>query len=69
MSNITDLLPKRVRPYAKAVVVFVGGGLVVAYTALADGAINPQEWVGIALGTLGLSGVAYGTRNDPTRQT
>ena len=40
-------------PYAKAIVAFVVGGLAVAYTALADGTVSPQEWVGIALGALG----------------
>ena len=49
--------------YAKAIVAFLVGGLAVAYTALIDGAISPQEWVGIALGALGSPAAVYAVPN------
>lgn len=43
----------KLAPYRKAVVAFVVGGLTVLYTALIDGVVSPQEWVGVALGAFG----------------
>lgn len=54
--------------YAKAVVAFLVGGLTVAYTALADGSISSQEWIGIVLGALGTPAAVYATPNKtPSR--
>lgn len=53
----------RLAPYRKAVVAFLVGGLTVAWTALADGAVSPQEWVGIALGALGTPASVYAVAN------
>lgn len=50
-------------PYAKAITAFLVGGLSVAFTALADGAVSPQEWVGIALGALGTPASVYAITN------
>lgn len=54
----------RLAPYRKAVVALLVGGLSVAWTALADGSVSPQEWVGIALGALGVPAAVYRATND-----
>lgn len=47
----------RVEKYYKAIGAALAGGLTTAYTALSDGAITPQEWVGVALGVLAGAGI------------
>lgn len=49
--------------YAKAIVAFVVGALTVAFTALADGAVSTQEWVGILLGAFGTPAAVYAVPN------
>lgn len=63
------MIPETIRPYAKAFVAFLVGGLAVAFTALADNSISVQEWVGIALGALGTPGAVAVTENRPSRHS
>lgn len=58
-------LAQRLAPCLKAVVAALVGGLTAAFTALTDGSISPQEWVGIALGALGTPAAVYRVANKP----
>lgn len=53
----------RVAPYAKAVIGALVAGLTALGTALADGAVSPAEWVGVAIATLGALGAVYAIPN------
>jgi len=64
MTNITDLLPLRWRPFAKAIVTFLAV-LVAAVAAVIDDGITVVEWLGVAGTVLAATGASYGTRNDP----
>lgn len=52
-------------PYAKALSAGLAGGLTTLYTALSDGSVSGQEWVGVALGALAGLGVTYMVPNKP----
>lgn len=52
-------------PYAKAVVGGIVGGLTAAGTALADGVIEPTEWIGIVLAFIAGTGFVYAVPNKP----
>lgn len=53
---------------AKAIAAGVAGGLATLYTALVDGSVTPQEWVGVALGALGALGITYRIPNTPAQK-
>lgn len=51
--------------YAKAIVGALVAGLTAYGTALADGAVVPGEWVGVAVATLGALGAVWAVPNRP----
>lgn len=53
--------------YAKAIVGAAIAGVTVLGTALADGAVVAQEWIGIVLAVLGTFGGVYQVPNRPPR--
>jgi hypothetical protein len=55
----------KVSPYAKAIVGFVGAGLV-AFLGAQDGGVTGQEWIQILIAALAGSGLVYAVPNkDP----
>lgn len=56
---------KALAPYLKACAAVITGGLAVAYVALEDSTITPQEAVGIAQGALAAGAVVWGVPNFP----
>lgn len=66
--NITDVLPKPWRPYAKAIIavagVIIGSLLLVLQPGETLAEVTQYEWI-VILGTiLGVGGGTYGARND-----
>lgn len=53
------------KPYAKAIVGGVVGGLTAAATALSDGTLDSVEYIGIALAFIAGTGFVYATPNKP----
>lgn len=53
------------KPYAKAIAGAAVAGLTSAGTALTDGAIDPTEWITIAVATLTALGVIWSVPNAP----
>ena len=51
---------------AKAIIGAVTGGLTALFTALSDNGVTAQEWVGVAIATIGVLGVVYGVPNSST---
>lgn len=60
MSTPADFTAKE---QAKAVVGGVLAGLTALGTALTDGAVSPDEWVAVAVATLGTYAAVFGVRN------
>lgn len=61
-ASLTNVLPERWQPFAKAIYTSAIGALVAASFAV-DGGITGGEWIKIALGALLPGGTAYGATN------
>lgn len=59
--NLTDLLPARLRPYAKYVYALLGFGVFLATQGLIDGEV--AHWVTAIAGLLAVPGLTYHAEN------